>query len=120
VESQLKNTQVTHTYGSWAQWNAEHEKLVALTRQGLTAREARARLRPDDPAPSSKAIKAPSRPINGLGRPPDEMTFTEEATGRTWTVLEWFAEKEGVKLRHPQLPCLLFGKDGRNAVPMEL
>ena len=120
VESQLKNTQVTHTYGSWREWNAEHEKLAALTRQGLSAREARARLRPDDPSPSSKAIKAPSRPIKGLGKPPGEMSFTEEATGRTWTVLEWYAEKERVSLCHPHLPCLLFGKDGRNAVPMEL
>jgi hypothetical protein len=48
------------------------------------------------------------------------MSFTEEATGRTWTVLEWYAEKEHVRLRFPQLPCLLFGKDGRNAVPMGL
>ena len=63
VESQLKNTQVTHTYGSWREWNAEHEKLATLTRQGLSARQARARLNPDDPSPSSKAIKAPSRPI---------------------------------------------------------
>ena len=56
----------------------------------------------------------------GLGKPPGETTFTEETTGRTWTVLEWYAEKEGVKLRMKELPCLLFGKDGRNAVPMEL
>ena len=63
MESQLKNTQVTHTYGSWREWNAEHEKLATLTRQGLSARQARARLNPDDPSPSSKAIKAPSRPI---------------------------------------------------------
>ena len=56
----------------------------------------------------------------GLGKPPGEMSFPEEATGRTWTVLEWFAQKELVTLREPHLPCLLFGKDGRNAVPMEL
>lgn len=63
MESQLKNTQVTHTYGSWREWNVEHEKLVALTRRGYSAREARAQLHPDDPSPSSKAIKGPSRPI---------------------------------------------------------
>ena len=50
--------------------------------------------------------------------PPGETTF--EGEGRTWTVLEWFRETQSVDLQHPQLPCLLFGKDGRNAVPMEL
>ena len=56
----------------------------------------------------------------GLGKSPGETSFTEESTGRTWTVDEWYLETESVTLSYPQLPCLLFGKDGRNAVPMEL
>ena len=56
----------------------------------------------------------------GLGKPPGECTFTDDA-GVTWNVADWFAEKENVRqLKHPELPCVLFGKDGKNAVPMEL
>ena len=35
-------------------------------------------------------------------------------------MLEWFRVNENVHLQYPQLPCLTFGKDGRNKVPMEL
>ena len=40
--------------------------------------------------------------------------------GQQKSVQQFFEEKYGMKLRFPDLPCLCFGAQGKNAVPMEL
>ena len=140
AEAELKKCQATRHYGKEAVWNEEYQKLKRHHQQhpGMTAARARQELgmepnnkpisQPKKPIKARRSTRAPpltahvltrrSRAWQGLGKPPREYTFSDE-NGET-NVAEFFAKTYGVTLRHPELPCVLFGAGGRIAVPMEL
>ena len=102
VEKQIKNRQITHgrrghaasaKYTDWtARWAGHYQK-------GSGPR--------------------PARKLRSLS----EMSASEymfDHQGQQKSVQQFFEEKYGMKLRFPDLPCLCFGAQGKNAVPMEL
>jgi len=95
---QIKSKKVTHRHPQYTEWVQRW--------QGY------------DASGSSGAV--PCRPITGLSdESAAECMFAHNEWG-TISVLEFFRRQYGIKLEHPQLPCVGFGGKGRNKVPMEL
>ena len=94
---ELKNKKMTHRDPKYTEWATKHAN-------------HRQKRRGPPPSRSAKMMHAESA---------REFKFTHEKWGEI-SVEEFFSRQYGIKLRHPELPCVGFGKDGRNRVPLEL